>query len=161
MTIKKWAIYFLQILAIIIVAWLCHKVISGSTFPSYFEEITNKPFEDFSNLFLRVFIAVLGVYYFFLLNIIARFKNLLANIIQIVFCIIGIIVSIESLSFIWDTRSEIRNAFNTIPFPTEPDVVSRNIKISVLNSNENMFYAFLGIVIIALLTATINLSKKS
>ena len=161
MTIKKWASYLIEILAIIVVAWLCQKVISNSSFPNYFQEITGKPFEAFSGLFLRVFIAVLGVYFFFLMNIITKFKNIIGNFIQIGFCVFGIIVSLESLSFIWDTRSEIRNTFMTIPFPTEPDVVSRNIKLSVLSSNENMFYAFLGIVIIALLSATINLSKKS
>lgn len=161
MSVKSWGKHIVEMVVLALIAWTTLFFIEWTSVPAYFANVTGQSYNEISVLVFQIIFSVFGVYYFFIANLLKGFKVLSSNIIQGLFSIYGIIVSIRSLSFIWDTRADIRNQFDAIPFPIEPDMVSRNIKLQVLGNSENMLYAFLGITIIALLTATIHLSKKS
>lgn len=106
-------------------------------------------------------IGLLGSYWYLFKNVWIGFKSKTVIYIFICFCVLTIGSSLFIVNWGLKLPEAINAKFAEIPFPTEPDIVQKNIKMSIIKHASYMLFSFIGMGILGILFGFLNLKKTN
>ncbi len=117
-------------------------------------------FHETKIAFNLLIIGLLGSYWYLFKNVWIGFKSKTVIYIFICFCVL----TIGSCLFLFNWGLKLPEAINTkfaeIPFPTEPDIVQKNIKMYMIKYGSYMLFSLIGIGVLGVFFGILNLKKN-
>ncbi len=107
-------------------------------------------FKDFSCSEIKIEITLLiagliGFYWYLIKNIWTGFKSKILILVFSSFCLLQAIVSLMIVIWGFELKAQVWEVFNEISFPTEPDIVQKNIRFSIIRNIGQMLFSFIFI----------------
>ena len=151
------------VLVLIAIGLLLNVYIGESDISNTFQKLSTYPYDDKETTFNFLIIGTLGCYFYLLSNAYRNFNHRVKLFILLGFGLITLLGSIQFMSILKEIENVIRIDFSTIPFPTEPDIVQKNVKLNVLNSLDvfNISFVITGLISIIVSIVAILKLKNS
>lgn len=122
------------VLVLIAIGLLINVYVSDSDISNTFQKLSTYSYDDKALTFNLLIIGTIGCYYYLISSAFSNFKNIFKLFLLLAFGLMTLFSSLNLMVIIGEITDVITSDFNSIPFPTEPDIVQKNVRLNVLNS---------------------------
>ena len=136
---------FILLAVIFALAFAVMGFVEETTIATKFSYFTGEPFQNYELLFLVFTIGMIGSYTFLIKAFLGDFKNRFSLIVFVIHTLFLIATSAYIYYWTFDAKTVVLKRYTDIPFPSEIDLVTRNIRIVLLKDAGNTFLALGGV----------------